>query len=67
MTAFSTEVCDAEPHFVQENLDYWVNTVKYYCPWSAKIVSASQAAASYSTSPNPALAQMATDFNVLPV
>jgi len=42
MTDISTEVCDAEPHFVQENLDYWVNTVKYYCPWGAKIVSASQ-------------------------
>ena len=42
MTDFSTEVCDAEPHFVQENLDYWVNTVQYYCPWAAKIISASQ-------------------------
>ena len=42
MTDISTEVCDAEPHFVQENLDYWVNTVKYYCPWSARIISASQ-------------------------
>jgi hypothetical protein len=42
MTEFSTEVCDAEPHFVQENLDYWVNTVQYYCPWSAKILSAGQ-------------------------
>ena len=42
MTDMSTEVCDAEPHVVQENLDYFVNVVKYYCPWAAKIISASQ-------------------------
>jgi len=53
MTDISTEVCDAEPHFVQENLDYWVNTVKYYCPWSAKIISASKSIPSYTTSTDP--------------
>ena len=56
MTAFSTEVCDAEPHFVQENLGYWVNTVKYYCPWAAKIISASQTVPIYAGSANPVLA-----------
>jgi len=41
MTDFSTEVCDAEPHMLQDNLTYWVKVVGNYCPWSAKIVSAS--------------------------
>ena len=65
MTDFSTEVCDAEPHFVQENLDYWVNTVKYYCPWAAKIVSASQSIPSYTTSTNPVITQALTDLPTL--
>jgi len=65
MTDFSTEVCDAEPHFVQENLDYWVNTVKYYCPWSAKIIAASQSIPSYATSPNPLMAQPLTNPSTL--
>jgi hypothetical protein len=55
MTEISAEVCDAEPHFVQENLDYWVNTVQYYCPWSAKILSANQSPPSESTSLNQLL------------
>jgi hypothetical protein len=58
MTDFSTEVCDAEPHFVEENLDYWVNTVKYYCPWSARIVAASQSIPSDAISKNLAEEQV---------
>ena len=65
MTAFSTEVCDAEPHFVQENLDYWVNTVKYYCPWAAKIISASQTVPTYAATANPVLAMGLTDLPTL--
>jgi hypothetical protein len=65
MTDFSTEACDAEPQFVQENLNYWVNTVKYYCPWSAKIISASQSVPSYATSANPLMAQSLTDLSTL--
>ena len=65
MTDFSTEVCDAEPHFVQENLDYWVNTVKYYCPSEAKIISASQSIPSYTTSTNPVITQVLTDIPTL--
>jgi len=63
MTDMSTEVCDAEPHFVQENLDYWVNTVKYYCPWGAKIISASQTVPSYVTSASPVVTQTLTDLS----
>jgi len=61
MTDISTEVCDAEPHFVQENLDYWVNTVKYYCPWGAKIISASQSVPSYTMSTDPTITQALAD------
>jgi len=57
MTDFSTEVCDAEPQFVQENLNYWVTTVKYYCPWSAKIISASQSLPTYAISAYSLIAQ----------
>ena len=62
MTDFSTEVCDAEPHFVQENVDYWVNTVKYYCPWSARIVAASQSIPSDVISNNLAVEQVLTEM-----
>lgn len=34
------EVCDGRPRSdVEGDIDYWVNTVKYYCPWGAKIVA----------------------------
>jgi hypothetical protein len=34
------EVCDGRPRSdVEGDVDYWVNTVKYYCPWGAKIVA----------------------------
>ena len=32
------EVCDGRPQFIQDDLDYWVDTVRYYCPWGAQIV-----------------------------
>ena len=62
MTDFSTEACDAEPHLVQENLTYWVNTVKYYCPWSAKIISASQSVPTYTASTNQLAAPPLSNF-----
>ena len=65
MTDMSIEVCDDEPHFVQENLSYWVNTVKFYCPWGAKIISASQTVPSYATSSNPV--QALTYLTTLPL
>jgi hypothetical protein len=33
------ELCDGKPSFVEEDLDYWLNTVRTYCPWSARIVA----------------------------
>lgn len=32
------EVCDGWPGFVEEELEYWLGTVKRFCPWGAKVV-----------------------------
>jgi hypothetical protein len=31
------ELCDGRPSMVQADLDYWVDTVKQFCPWGAKV------------------------------
>jgi hypothetical protein len=33
------ELCDGKPSFIDPEIDYWVDTVKYYCPWGAKVIS----------------------------
>lgn len=33
----SIEVCDGRPSMVEENLDYWLDTVGRFCPWSAVV------------------------------
>jgi hypothetical protein len=33
------ELCDGMPSYVEANVDYYVDTVKRYCPWGAKVVS----------------------------
>jgi hypothetical protein len=35
---FTIELCDARPSYVQENLNYFVKTVRTYCPWEAILV-----------------------------
>ena len=35
----TAEVCDGRPSFVEDDLDYWLGTVKQYCPWGAKVVA----------------------------
>lgn len=35
----STEVCDGRPAMVEKDLDYWVDQVGDFCPWSS-VVSA---------------------------
>jgi hypothetical protein len=35
---FTIELCDATPSFVEENLKYFVRTVRAYCPWGAVLV-----------------------------
>lgn len=39
MAEMTIEVCDAEPSYVEQNVGEFVDNVKRYCPWSAKLVS----------------------------
>lgn len=39
MVEFSIEVCDGLPSYVEKELDYWVDTVGRYCPWSGRIIA----------------------------
>ena len=39
MAELTVELCDGLPSHVQEGLNYWVDEVKFYCPWAAVIVS----------------------------
>ena len=32
------ELCDGKPSFVEEDLEYWLETVERYCPWGPKVV-----------------------------
>jgi hypothetical protein len=32
------ELCDGRPSMVSANLNYWIGTVKQFCPWGAKVV-----------------------------
>ena len=36
----SIELCDGRPSMVQSDIDYWVDTVRSYCPWSARVYDA---------------------------
>ncbi len=36
---FSIELCDGRPSMVEADLDYWVNTVKQFCPWGGRLVA----------------------------
>ena len=38
LVEMSTEVCDGRPQFVEEELDYWLENVGYYCPWNSRVV-----------------------------
>jgi hypothetical protein len=35
----AVELCDGTPSYVEEELDYYMASVKFYCPWGAKVVS----------------------------
>lgn len=34
----AAEVCDGNPTYVSENVDYFVDEVGRYCPWSSKVL-----------------------------
>ena len=35
------ELCDGLPSHVEGDLNYWLNTVEFYCPWAARVVAES--------------------------
>jgi hypothetical protein len=37
LVEMAVEVCDGTPMFVEANVDYWVNSVTRYCPWSSYV------------------------------
>lgn len=37
LVGISAEVCDGRPSFVEEELDYWVDQVGRFCPWSSRV------------------------------
>ncbi len=37
LAEISTEVCDGRPSFVEEDIDYWVDQVGRFCPWSSRV------------------------------
>ena len=34
LSGSSVEVCDGGPQGVEDDLDYWIDTVQSFCPWS---------------------------------
>ncbi len=40
MVEVSIELCDGTPSFVENELEYWLETVKSYCPWWGRIIAA---------------------------
>jgi hypothetical protein len=39
MAEVTIELCDGTPQMVEDNLDYWLQSVQRFCPWSATIVT----------------------------
>lgn len=33
------ELCDGCPDHIENDLDYWIDTVGQYCPWTTRVVS----------------------------
>lgn len=40
LVSASIEVCDGRPSFVEEELDYWVENVGRFCPFSSRVEKA---------------------------
>ncbi|GBC69390.1 hypothetical protein HRbin01_01088 [archaeon HR01] len=38
MAEVSIELCDGLPSHIEQALDYWIDTVGQFCPWSGRIV-----------------------------
>ena len=37
LAELAIELCDATPSMVEADLDYWLNTVQSFCPWSSYV------------------------------
>ena len=37
------ELCDGRPSMIEENRDYWFESVGQFCPWGARVVARVQA------------------------
>ncbi|HJU72953.1 MAG TPA: hypothetical protein VJ717_04340 [Gemmatimonadaceae bacterium] len=33
------ELCDGRPSYLEAHRDEWINSVRNYCPWGAKVIS----------------------------
>ena len=38
LTEVSIELCDGNPTLIEEDLDYWLTTVKTFCPWGGYVL-----------------------------
>ena len=39
MAEVAMELCDGTPSQIEADLDRWINKVKSFCPWSAKLIN----------------------------
>ena len=39
LTEAAIELCDGRPSMVEADLNYWLNTVKSFCPWDSYVYS----------------------------
>jgi hypothetical protein len=37
LTELAIELCDGTPSMVEADLDYWLGTVKTFCPWASYV------------------------------
>ena len=37
LVEMAIELCDGRPSMVEANQDYWLNTVKRFCPWQSYV------------------------------
>ena len=38
LTPISVELCDGVPSFVESDLQYWIEDIGYFCPWSSHVL-----------------------------
>lgn len=39
LAEISAEVCDGWPSYIEENLDEWLKSPGYFCPWSSRVLA----------------------------